>query len=280
MMMFEHALLAVDLSPSSDDLVNCLGDLKKLGIKKITLITAVSNPYPGGSEKFDTSGFEGKLIEYSSSVTKQGFESDWKLKVEAGSYAPVSILNTANEINADILILGHRGHNRFSELFLGSVANEILNRANLPVLLLRISDKPGNSDVSICRNLTQNILLATDFSQNSDKALKALGNFEKIENSEVHLVHVKTRNAENNESAHLEERIEILKSIGIPNVQATILEGNTAFEINKFANQQNCTLIVMGAQGKGFIKELFIGSNSVRVARFTSNPLLLVPARN
>ncbi len=279
-MKFEHALLAVDLSSSSDDMVKCMSHLKAIGIKKITLVTVVSNPYPGGPEKFDKSGFEEKLMNYSSSISKQGFESDWKLKVETGTYAPVTILKTADEINADLLILGQRGHNRLSELILGSVANEILHRADQPVLLLRISDKSGGTNVSICENITGNILLATDFSQNSDKALRILGSFEKIESSEVHLVHIKTRSEDNREEEKIQERLEGVQKSGFEKVQGTILEGNTAFEINKFADENNSTLIVMGAQGKGFIKELFIGSNSMRVARFTTKPLLLIPARN
>lgn len=279
-MKFVHALLAVDLSSSSEDMVHCMGDLKSIGIEKVTLVTSISNPYPGGPEKFDRSGFEQKLIEYSSFLAKQGFESDWKLKVETGTYAPFTILKTANEINVDLLILGNRGHNRLSELFLGSVANEILHRANLPILLLSISDKPGDANVSICRNLTENILLATDFSQNSDKAMSVIKSLSSPKNSTIHLVHVKTRIENKREDEKLQERLESIQKSDFKEVQGAILEGNTAFKINQFAAEKNCTLIVMGSQGKGFIKELFIGSNSIRVARFTSKPLLLIPARN
>jgi len=38
-MKFNHALLALDLSESSDDLVYCMGDLKNLGIQRIAMIT-------------------------------------------------------------------------------------------------------------------------------------------------------------------------------------------------------------------------------------------------
>lgn len=279
-MKFKHVLLAVDLSPSSDDMIQCLSDLKPIGVKKVTLVTAVSNPYPGGHKKFDKSQFEEKLTEYSSSVVKQGFESDWLLKVETGTYAPVTILKVADEISADLLIFGQRGHNRLSEHLLGSVAIEILHRFDMPVLMLRTSDKSGDTNVSICRNLTENILLATDFSQNSDKALRILEDFENIENSGIHLVHVKTRNEDNHEEEKLRKRLYSAQKSGFKKVRGTILEGNAAFEINKFAAENNSTLIVMGAQGKDFIKKLFIGSNSMRVARFTTKPLLLIPARN
>lgn len=275
-MLFRKALLAVDLSKSSDDLVNCVKDLKNLGISDITLVTAVSTSSP---DEFDTSHLEAKLQDYAAHFSDEGFQSNWKLIVKPGNYAPVTILETAEAIKADLLILGHRGHNRIAEFFLGSVANEILHRANIPLLLIRVSDDPADDNVSICKGLTSHILVATDFSENADKALTIFQNAN-LKSSKVTLVHVQTRtNEDGRENDLLVDRIEELNSKGVSNVSAKLLEGNTAFEINTFAEAQNVDLVIMGSQGKGFIQELFIGSNSIRFARITNKPLLLIPAR-
>ncbi|HMB97273.1 MAG TPA: universal stress protein [Balneolaceae bacterium] len=278
-MKFNHALLALDLSESSDDLVHCVGDLKDLGIEQVTLLTVISNPYPGGPEKFDTSSMEEKLKNYASKVKNQGFQTDYKLKIESGTYAPVTILKEAKNLSADLLILGHRGHNRMAELILGSVASEILQRANMPVLLLRISDQPGNNAVSICKSLTKNFLIATDFSDNADKMLSLFEN-QQLKSSNVTLLYVRTSSAVKNESEKLENRADKLRKKGVDKIDTKILEGHVALQIENFANKNNNTLIIMGAQGKGFVEQLFIGSNSLRVARLTSKPLLLIPARN
>ncbi|MEX0723538.1 MAG: universal stress protein [Gracilimonas sp.] len=275
-MKFKHTLLAVDLSRSSDDLVYCMGDLKKLGIEKVTLITAVSKPYPGGPEKFDTSTFEDRLESYVQNLSDQGFETDWELKVESNIYAPVIILNAAKELQADLLILGHRGQNRVSEFFLGSVASEIIQRAEMPILLLRISDDPENNEVSICKNLTREILLPTDFSKNSDKAMEVFEN-EKMRDSKVTILNVQTTPSPGKKD-WLEERANYLKKIGVKEVSSETKHGNVWVEITEYADKKDMSMIVMGAQGKGFVERLFVGSNSMRVARFTSKPLLLIPA--
>lgn len=275
-MKFKHALLAVDLSKSSDDLIYCMEDLKNLGIEKITLVTAVSKPYPGGPEKFDTSSFEAKLESYSQTLRKEGFYTERELKVESNIYAPVTILKTAQELQADLLILGHRGHNRFSELFLGSVASEVIQRAILPVLLLRISDDPGNNEVSICKNLTHNILLPTDFSENSDRAMKVFEN-KKLGQAKVTILHVQTTSTSDNIKL-MEQRENDLKKMGIEHVQSDTKMGNVGLEITKYADEKDMSMIIMGSQGKGFVENLFLGSNSMRVARHTSKPLLLIPA--
>lgn len=278
-MKFNHALLALDLSESSDDLVHFLGDLKDLGIEQVTLLTVISNPHPGGPEKFDTSSMEEKLKNYTSKVKSQGFQTDYKLKIESGAYAPVTILKEAKNLSADLLILGHRGHNRMAELILGSVASEILQRADIPILLLRISDQSGDNAVSVCKNLTKDILIATDFSNNSDKILSLFEN-QQLKSSTITLLYVRTSSAGQNENKKLEDRADKLRKKGVDKIDTKILEGHVALQIEKFANKNNNTLIIMGAQGKGFVEQLFIGSNSMRVARLTSKPLLLIPARN
>ncbi len=275
-MKFKHALLAVDLSRSSDDLVDCMENLKTLGVDKITLVTAVSNPYPIGPEKFDTSPFEAKLKSYSQNLNEQGFDADWKLHVESNIYAPVTILKTAKELKTDLLVIGHRGHNRLSEFFLGSVATEVIQRANLPILLLRISDDPGVGEVSICKNLIDKILLPTDFSENSDKAMEVFKN-KKMWQAKVTVLNVQTASPSDNTKL-LQKRENDLRKMGVKHVHSDTDFGKTWLKITEYADEKDMSLIIMGSQGKGFVKNLFIGSNSMRVARYTSKPLLLIPA--
>jgi nucleotide-binding universal stress UspA family protein len=40
---------------------------------------------------------------------------------------------------------------------------------------------------------------------------------------------------------------------------------------------QDVSLIVMGTQGKGFIKEIFLGSVAHNVSRLATCPVLLIP---
>jgi len=275
-MKFKHALLAVDLSKSSDDLVGCMENLKTLGVDKITLFTAVSNPYPVEPEKFDTAPFEAKLETYSQNLIEQGYEADWKLHVESNIYAPVTILKTAKELKTDLLVIGHRGHNRLSEFFLGSVATEVIQRANLPILLLRISDDPGVGEVSICKNLIDKILLPTDFSENSDKAMEVFKN-KKMWQAKVTVLNVQTASPSDNTKL-LQKRENDLRKMGVKHVHSDTDFGKTWLKITEYADEKDMSLIIMGSQGKGFVKNLFIGSNSMRVARYTSKPLLLIPA--
>ncbi|HEX3636833.1 MAG TPA: universal stress protein [Paraburkholderia sp.] len=67
------------------------------------------------------------------------------------------IRTTANEFNADLLVLGTHGRRGFRRLFLGSVAERVLRSSSCPVLLVPSrqaqttqveSAKPGHADVA------------------------------------------------------------------------------------------------------------------------------------
>ncbi|MBM4287082.1 MAG: universal stress protein [Deltaproteobacteria bacterium] len=60
---------------------------------------------------------------------------------------------------------------------------------------------------------------------------------------------------------------EILKGTGRP-IPAILTALNTL----------DISLIVMGTQGKGFIKELFLGSVAQTISRLAPCPVLLIPA--
>ncbi|WP_103665622.1 universal stress protein [Gracilimonas amylolytica] len=275
-MKFSHALLALDLSLSSEDLVRGMADLKEIGIKKVTLLTVVTKDYPNGKEKFDREVYESKLTDHTERLKKSGIEAEWVLKVENGSYAPTEILDSMGKIGADLLVIGNKGHTLLADMLLGSVASEVIHRAEVPLLLLRISDKPGKGEVSICKNVRRHILLPIDFSEAADQAMQAFQQKE-LRDASVTVLNVQTMPKEG-EPDKLQERVDYLKRIGVREVQSETRHGNIWIEITEFADKKDASMILMGSQGKGYAEDVFIGSNSLRVARHTSKPLLLIPA--
>lgn len=275
-MKFTHAMLALDLSLSSNDLVQGMIDLKEIGIKKVTLFTVVTKEYPNGQAKFDRTMYESMLSEYAEQLQDNGLDAEWNLKEEMGAYVPKEILADMNESDADLLVIGNKGHNLLADMLLGSVASEVIHRANVPLLLLRISDKPGKGEVSICKNVRRNILLPIDFSEAGDRAMKAFEQ-EELRDSSVTVLNVQTMPKEG-EKDKLQERVDYLKRIGVKEVQSETKHGNIWVEITEYADKKDMSMILMGSQGKGYAEDVFIGSNSLRVARHTSKPLMLIPA--
>jgi nucleotide-binding universal stress UspA family protein len=51
-----------------------------------------------------------------------------------------TIIKTADKLNADLIVLGSHSHSTLDSLFIGSVANKVINRSSKPVLLVPIKN--------------------------------------------------------------------------------------------------------------------------------------------
>ena len=79
--------------------------------------------------------------------------------------APDAILRTADEVKADLIVVGTHGHRGLDRLLYGSVAESVLQRSSRPVLVVR------QTDVSRTEKPIRVILHPTDFSARSRPAL-------------------------------------------------------------------------------------------------------------
>ena len=59
-----------------------------------------------------------------------------ELRIELGDPSE-EIIKVANEINADMIVMGVRGVSKWRKILLGSVSEEVLDRTNIPVFIVR-----------------------------------------------------------------------------------------------------------------------------------------------
>jgi nucleotide-binding universal stress UspA family protein/predicted GNAT family N-acyltransferase len=122
-------------------------------------------------------------------------------------------------------------------------------------------------------------LVATDFSRYADRILECIGEIPGME--EILLVHVLTR-PDDQARLRLEEMGHYLQqTTGVP-VKPLLVEaadGDPVRGIVTTANNSNSSLIVLGAQGKSFIGELFLGSVSKEVIRRAGIDILVMRFR-
>lgn len=75
------------------------------------------------------------LEHYSNALQESPFSPNIKTVVKTGHPAD-EILNTAKEEAIDLILIGSKGK-RVSQLFMGSTSREVVNRAEIPVLIVR-----------------------------------------------------------------------------------------------------------------------------------------------
>jgi nucleotide-binding universal stress UspA family protein len=296
--LFKHALVALDQSESSDIMVECLPGFKKFGTEKITLFTSVSVSYPGGLSENNEEVMKMTMDKYESIVEKEGYTVSSEVRFNINSYAPREIIEAAADHKADYLILGNRGHSKVHDLILGSTASETMQRSHLPVYLIKInaSHEKELKDRKLycaraCRDSLNHIIYATDFSTTAERAFGILKEIAAKHSEKITLLHVQsigrigTADPQKLEEFNaidrerLEKRKEILQQNTDAEIDIKICYGSTAYEILRVADESNATLIMMGSQGRGYVRELFIGGVAYKVMRGSKIPVFIISAQ-
>jgi nucleotide-binding universal stress UspA family protein len=288
--MFHTIVIATDVSEASDHVIGCLNELRECGVKKAVLVHALGVRHIKEMAHLLALMVEPKLAKQKAALESQGFET----VVEIAQGLPsIEVNRIAEEHEASLIVAGSHGTTCGSEILLGGVALAVLHHATIPVLLIRL--KVNVQDAlrrceAACRNLRQHILFATDFSDTAEHAFTYVQKLAECGPSRITLLHVQDKSKIDK---HLKEKLEEFNKIdaerlewlkadiekrGAKDIRIELPYGLPKKEIIDYAKLNEVTLIVMGSQGRGFISEMFLGSVSHAVARYSEVPVLLVPA--
>jgi nucleotide-binding universal stress UspA family protein len=204
------------------------------------------------------------------------------------------ILAQAAALHADLLVVGSHGRSGFERLLLGSVTEKLLRKAPCPLMVVprRAPDTPPDAPLQFHR-----ILCPVDFSAGSIRALTyatTLALDAAAQLTVVHVIEVPPELQETPVSAAFSvdsvraaaeaDRLRRLREL-IPQqamstnaVETSVLEGAAHREILKAAGERKSDLIVMGVQGRGAVDLMVFGSNTARVARAATCPVMVVRA--
>jgi nucleotide-binding universal stress UspA family protein len=284
--MFDHVMVALDLSPAADLMLRCLPGLRELGTRRLTLVHVAEVDYPVFGAVAHLDQHRERLDGLVPAIRAAGFE----VQVVATAGNPASeILKTAGERGASLVLLGSRSHSRVREAFIGSVAWDVLRRSSVPVLLQRLdpeTDRPDSRLVASCCDLRSHVLFPTDFSETAERAFTLVDTLARLGARSFTLLHVREeREAEAEPSSdrgareRLEDLAVRLRAAGADDVHIDLVRGQVVTEVLRQAQAQRDTLIVMGTHGRGLIAEAVLGSVSREVLRRTRGSVLLYPAR-
>lgn len=292
--MFSKVLVATDLSPASDAVLDCLDGLHSLGAREVTLLHVifVHLHYP---ETYDTEeairkAGEPKLEEQTTRLQEKGFT----VTAETAVGRPAKVVaQYAAERGMSLIVVGSHGASMQREVLLGSVTTELLHRATAPLLVVRhkiLEEPDGQVRCELaCADILADVLHPTDFSDTAERAFSYVQKLAAGGARRIRLLHVQDqaklsphladRLAEFNEidSARLSRLRDRLVSVGAPHVFTEVAYGSPTSEIIKRASDGATTLIVLGSQGRSFLAEVFLGEVAHNVARLAPVPVLLIP---
>jgi len=290
--MFKTIVLATDLSPAANTLVDCVVGLKKLGVKKVFLTYVMGIRHLEEMKYLIAPKVEPFLIEQKKKLTDQGLD----VAIELAPGAPSEeIHRVAEQKDASLIVIGSHGESMAEHLLfkIGGTTSEVLHSFTRPLLLVKTQIIKNGLETCLensCSDFMENVLYCTDF---SDTAQRAFGYVEKIVEGGCKKVTVMHVQDETKIGPHLSHKLEEFNKIdaeriamlkerlvkkGAGSVQLKIPYGIPTSEILAEISTGNYSLIVMGSQGRGYIREIFLGSVSHNIARYAGVSVLLIPA--
>ena len=211
--------------------------------------------------------------------------------VGEGLDVDAEIFRVADEMRADLIVIGTHGRSGFQHLVLGSVTEKVLRKASCPVLTV-----PSHAPDAVPPGpvLYRRILCGIDFSACSLAAFayaKSLATGTGAHIDAVSVLHIvpliDTSSAAalyypgltNEIQERLANRLESLaleaRTTGA-DVEAITGEGSPYQEIIRLATERHADLIVLGASGHGAVDRLLFGSTINHVVRQAACPVLTV----
>ena len=285
--MFNKILLCTDLSPASEILVQCAGEMKNLGLEEVILthvLYVVHTPGLVGGLDREARPY----LEHQKQVLeKQGT----KVIIETPVGIPAYALNDlAEKHDVSGIIIGLHGRSIAASITLGSVSSKLLQITQRPVLLIRTKLLEDEEEcLRECRNFFAHVLYPTDFSDTAERAFTYLETLVSALKCPVTLMSVRERaevpphlayrleELRRLDSARLERMKTRLETLGAAQVSIELPFGIAGQEIVEMAKAKDCSLILMGTRGKGLVQEIVLGSVAHHVSRHASLPLLFIP---
>lgn len=281
--MNKTAVLAFDLSPAAEPLLECAVELRRWRVGRLVIVHVVRAGY--GQLPGDRALQE--ITEWLEGRAERLRDADLRVevKVRAAGSPTDGILAACNEVHADLVVLGSRSHNLASRVFLGSVAADMARRTQVP-LLLRWLEPTGQGAArgcaAVCVDTMRHVLLATDLSKHAGAAERAVVELAS-DAQRVDCLTVLTRDAIDATPAlplmtraALEALVARIDAAG-GRGEALVLEGDPDEVIARVARERDCSLIVCGKHGQHWVESMVIGSTALLLCEMAGRPVLLVP---
>jgi len=182
-----------------------------------------------------------------------------------------TLVTLAYESNADLIVVGSRGHGTLETMLLGSVSSEVIDQAHVPVLVAR-------------GRRIERIVFAWDGSERAETALPVLTGWGLFDAAHIDVLSIADADppwwakaglvsdqtaaeayhaaAEPSRLQHEEMAGEMAKRLGDAGLDASPVsrEGDPAGTIVAYADAQAADLIVVGTHGRTGLSRLLMGS--------------------
>ena len=299
--MFKHLLVPLDGSTLAEAALPAVAFLsRKLGIP-LTLVHVIEQDAPqeihGERHLTDEEEALAYLEEVANRSLFNGLAVNRHVHNAEVNNVARSIVEHAGEYDSDLIVMCTHGRGGIRSWLFGSIAQQIINCCNTPVLLIQPTIKGKAPDFNC-----QRVLVGLDGNPDHEQALPVAAELARTCLAELYLAMVihtyqtlpieqavtarllpgstvaLLELTEESAAQYLQRQMIPLRGAGL-SVIAQVRRGDPAKMIVRIAKKTNVDLIVLGTHGKTAGESFWSGSITPQIMRYSRLPLLLVPVR-
>ena len=208
-----------------------------------------------------------RLEKWQTEAANQGI--DLEIRVRSDTAADTGILEEAEEIQPQLIIMGRHGRTGLDRMVMGSVTAKIISHSHFNVVVV-----PRQAVLDFKR-----LLIASDGSPFSAAAWEEALSITRIVGSSLVAVSVaRDDSALSRTEETLEQMEKAAAQAGVP-LETQVLRGRPFEAILNAASMKEVNLIILGSHGRTGLKRLLLGSVAERVIGLTPCPVLVVKKR-
>jgi nucleotide-binding universal stress UspA family protein len=297
--VYKKILYPINFEEFSLDVLSCILNFRKAGMKEIVLLHVLDiGKLP--VDKFE--GYSREDADRARAVAEIKMNEAVRVieqaEIKAGTrivvgYPYREIINTADQEKVSLIVSGRQKRGVLGEIFIGSNTDKVIRYGKVPVYVPKF---PGiySEDKQLCKRICENlftrVLYPTDWSDRAEEALRYLEGLREAGVEEVVVTHIMDEKAigllphdkleefEEIDREKLEKVRQELEHAGFK-VSTRLHMGKPKKDLIEIARQEDISLIVMGAHGKGYVEGVLWGSVSRHLVEYSDRPVLLVKGK-
>lgn len=269
----KRILVPTDFSEHAEDALKVAAQIAKKNDSEIIVLHVLELPHQmndailGGASIPETMLFMKKANEMLDEISSRPYLDGIPVTEITKIDKPIhGITQVSRDYDVDLIIMGSHGSSGVKELLIGSNTEKVVRNSEIPVLVIK-------KDISNFN--VNNIVFASDFSEETKKPFEKLLNFTKFFESKIHLVTICTPNSFKPTYVIEKAMKDFVTEFNITNYTTQIYnDTNIEKGIINFANSINADLIGMCTHGRTGFAHFFNGSISEGLVNHAVRPVI------
>jgi nucleotide-binding universal stress UspA family protein len=171
-------------------------------------------------------------------------------------------------IDADLIIMGSKGHSKFDDIIIGSNTEKVVRSSKIPVIIVKRN--PKNFKL-------KNVVFASNFKKENREVFSKLLDFANAFESKIHLLQINTPSKFENTADSKQKIMNFIKEYELPKFSINIYNDNSVEKgILNFSREKKADLIALSTHGRSGISHLFAGSVAKNLSKKALKPMFTV----